>query len=78
MTIDTEIIKTEDALYEYDKIEVPEEMEEKIRNGRVMPKNFEGKYVVFLNQQKELLAIYQEYEKDKSLMKPWKVFPRGE
>lgn len=76
LTIDTEIIKTEDALYEYDKIEVPEEMEIKIKNGRVMPKTFEGKYIIFLNKQKELLAIYQEYEKDKSFMKPWKVFQK--
>lgn len=75
---ESQIIKIEDALTEYDKIVVNAEIEEKIKNGRILTKNFHGKYVVVVNENQQLLAIYQTYDKDETLMKPWKVFPKEE
>ena len=73
---ETPFIKIEDALCrleEYDTIVVNKELEFKIQNGAILPRNFSQKYAIILNEQKELLAIYQKYEKDSTLMKPWKV-----
>lgn len=75
---DASLLKIEDALLEYDKVVVSREMEEKIRNGALLPRNMEKDYVVFLSEEKKLLAIYQPYPKNLSLMKPWKVFCGGE
>lgn len=77
LSLDINLIKIEDALQmtcEYDTIVVSSELERKIRNGAVLPKNFCGRYAIFLNQQQEFLAIYQTYSKNEELMKPWKVF----
>lgn len=74
---DTPLLKIEDALKrveEYDTVVVSKEVELKIRNGAVLPRTFQGMYAIILNEKKELLAIYQRYSKDESLMKPWKVF----
>lgn len=79
LTEDTPLIQIEDALErleEYDTIVVEKELEFKIQNGAILPRNFSGNYAIFLNQEKELLAIYQRYKKDDTLMKPWKVFNR--
>jgi len=79
LTEDTPFIQIEDALgrfEEYDTIVVSREMESKIQNGAILPRNFSGTYAIILNQEKELLAIYQRYIKDDALMKPWKVFDR--
>ncbi len=73
---ETPFIKIEDALYrsgEYDIVVVNQELEFKIQNGAILPRNFSKEYAIMLNEQKELLAIYQKYEKDATLMKPWKV-----
>jgi len=80
LTEDFPLIKIEDALgrlEEYDTVVVNQELEQKIQNGRVLPRNFSKTYAIFLNQEKELLAIYQRYSKDDTLMKPWKVFERS-
>ena len=79
LTENTPLIKIEDALgrlEEYDTVVVSKELESKIQNGAILPRNFSKDYAVFLNQEKELLAIYQRYTKDDTLMKPWKVFDR--
>lgn len=63
-----------DALKDYPKAIVNSDIEKKVRNGVVIPKCFDGKLGVICNQKNELLAIYQENEKDKETVKPWKVF----
>ncbi|MDE5587430.1 MAG: pseudouridine synthase [Bacilli bacterium] len=74
---DTPLLKIEEALKrieEYDTIVVDKTLESKIQNGAVLPRNFSGSYATLLNEEQELLAIYQRYSKDENLMKPWKVF----
>lgn len=77
LSLDTDLIQMKEALQmtsEYDTVVVSSEVEEKIWNGAILPKNFSGSYAIVLNQQQELLAIYQTYSKNEKLMKPWKVF----
>lgn len=66
--------KIEDALINYDKIIVDDNTSKKVLNGMVLELNTNSNLVLVFNQQKELLAIYQKYQKDPTKMKPYKVF----
>lgn len=67
-----------DALSEYDKIVVDENLKEKIKDGPILPKEGTSSYTFLYDQEGTLLAIYQPYAKDQTKMKPWKVFPKEE
>jgi len=49
-------------------------MEQRVKNGQILPRFCEENRCVIKNQKQELLAIYQVYEKEKSKMKPYKMF----
>ncbi len=46
-----------------------------VLNGMAMKKTCSSFYVLMVNSNGELLAIYQKDEKDSSLIRPFKVFP---
>ena len=71
---DIELISLSDALLNYDRIIVPIEIEKKISNGMVLDLPTNSDLVLVLNKENRLLAIYQRYDKDPKLMKPYKVF----
>jgi len=71
---DIELISLSDALLNYDRIIVPVEIEKKISNGMVLDLPTNSDLVLVLNKKNRLLAIYQRYDKDPKLMKPYKVF----
>ena len=62
------------------RIEVPNEVAEKVRNGAVLTadylsaKNIESPFAIF-NDRHELLAVYQHHPEKKGLCKPVKVIP---
>jgi len=66
--------RTQDALKEYDKLVVGKDLEKKIKNGSILENKVTNKYLLIFNEENEFLAIYQTYEKDKTKMKPYKVF----
>lgn len=48
-------------------------MEKQIRNGSLLP--YQGTSpIIYSNQQQQLLAIYIQYQKDPTKLKPWKTF----
>ncbi len=69
-----DIKNIKDALNNYDKIIVDENLEAKIRNGSIIDKLSDSELIVILNKKEELLAIYKIYEKDSTKMKPFKMF----
>ena len=71
---DIELISLSDALLNYDRMIVPIEIEKKISNGMVLDLPTNSDLVLVLNKENRLLAIYQRYDKDPKLMKPYKVF----
>ncbi len=71
---DIELISISDALSNYDRIIVPKELEEKINNGMVLDLPTNSDLILVLNKENRLLAIYQRYDKDPKMMKPYKVF----
>lgn len=54
------------------QVVVDENLEQKIRNGCVLPKFFDDERVMVLNQNGDLLAIYEK--KDSRLVRPYRMF----
>lgn len=55
-------------------IEVDEYIENKVRNGRVLENRYDFDRFIYVNKNKEVLAIYEKYDADPSKVKPVKVF----
>ena len=63
-----------DVLQNYPMVEVDEYIENKIKNGRILENRYEYDKFVYINKNKEVLAIYEVYERDNTKVKPFKVF----
>ena len=68
------LVSIKSALDNYDRLIVDSNLETKIRNGAIIDKKIDNNYLLILNKNDELLAIYQPYKKDLSKSKPFKVF----
>lgn len=68
------LISFYDALHDYPMVEVDDYLENKIKNGRILENRYEYDKFVYINKNKEVLAIYEKYEQDKTKVKPFKVF----
>ena len=55
-----------------------ENMEKKILNGAILDNVYAEKMVGFKNKKNEVIAIYKEYDKDFTKIKPLKVFKNNE
>jgi len=53
---------------------VDEYLENKIKNGQFLENRYDSEKILFINQNDEVLAIYEVYEKDSNKIKPWKMF----
>lgn len=71
---DMELISISDALRNYDRLVLNDEMCKKVSNGVVMDLPTNSDLVLIFNRNGKLLAIYQRYDKDNTKMKPYKVF----
>ena len=68
------LISFYEILKDYPMIEVDEYIENKIKNGRILENRYQDEKIVFINKNKEVLAIYEVYDRDISQIKPYKVF----
>ena len=57
---------------EYKSVEVDDYLFSRIKNGSILENRYNTDIVAFIKDN-ELIAIYKEYDKDKSKMKPWKM-----
>ena len=53
---------------------VDKEIEQRIKYGQILDKTYSGDLIMYLNSNKEALAIYKTYDKDKNKVKPYKMF----
>lgn len=67
------IVSMYDALKDYKIVSVDSFIEGKILNGRILENRYDDSIIVFCNSNKEILAIYEVYQKDKTKIKPIKV-----
>ena len=68
------LISFYDALLDYPMVEVDEFIENKVRNGRILENRYEYDKFVYVNKNKQVLAIYEVYNQDPTKVKPFKVF----
>ena len=69
-----ELISFYEVLKDQPMVEVDEFIENKIRNGRILENRYQEDKIIFVNKNKEVLAIYEPYDRDKTKVKPTKVF----
>lgn len=67
------IYSIEEILEKFYKIEMTDDLYFKIKNGSIIKNNYNHDIVAFTKNDK-VIAIYKEYSKDKTLLKPWKMF----
>ena len=68
-----ELISIEKALSDIETITIDEETYNKVKNGAIIPKQFNNDYANLLYNNK-IVAIYKTYDKDNTLAKPFKMF----
>ena len=67
------LISINDSLDYLDKITIDDEMFNKIKNGSILDNKYQSDIIVFVYKN-NLVAIYKTYEKDKTKVKPYKMF----
>lgn len=67
------LISILDVLNDFSKVEVSDELKNKILTGAILERQDEKYPLVFIDKNKEVLAIYKLYEKDEKFIKPLKV-----
>lgn len=67
------IYSIEEILEKFYKIEMTDDLYFKIKNGSIIKNNYNHDIVAFTKNDK-VIALYKEYSKDKTLLKPWKMF----
>ena len=67
------IIGISKILDKYPKVEVDSYLEKKIKNGNILENRYDILPLLFVNKNNIPLALYKEYEKDKTKIKPFKM-----
>lgn len=67
------IIGISKILDKYPKVEVDSYLEKKIKNGNILENRYDILPILFVNKNNIPLALYKEYEKDKTKIKPFKM-----
>ena len=70
----TKLVSIKDALTNYASIKVDDNLGRKVKNGMVLEFDTKEDYILVLDKDDNLLAIYQRYKKDVTKMKPYCVF----
>lgn len=71
---DFKLLKIEECLKQYKIVTVDSFLENKIKNGSLLNNIYNEDVIIFKNKNDQILALYKIYEKDKSKIKPWKMF----
>lgn len=72
------IIELNKDMFPYKKIIVDNDpLMFKIKNGALVNNDYAEDIVLFIDKFGNLLALYKKYDKDSSLLKPWKMFKGG-
>lgn len=72
-----QMIPLDKNLFDYKKIIADDHLKERIKNGSLLKNTYKEDIILFLDSKENLLALYKVYEKDHTLLKPWKMFKGG-
>jgi tRNA pseudouridine55 synthase len=68
------LISIAEALNNFPKVVVDGYLENLIKNGAVIKDEWKQEHILFVDKNNCLLALYKSYDKDKTKLKPWKMF----
>lgn len=68
------LISIVEALNNFPKVVVDGYLENLIKNGAVINDEWKQEHILFIDKNNCLLALYKSYDKDKTKLKPWKMF----
>lgn len=68
------LISIAEALNNFPKVVVDGYLENLIKNGAVINDEWKQEHIMFIDKNNCLLALYKSYDKDKTKLKPWKMF----
>lgn len=68
------LISIAEALNNFPKVVVDGYLENLIKNGAVIKDEWKQEHILFIDKNNCLLALYKSYDKDKTKLKPWKMF----
>lgn len=68
------LISIAEALNNFPKVVVDGYLENLIKNGAVINDEWKQEHILFIDKNNCLLALYKNYDKDKTKLKPWKMF----
>lgn len=63
-----------EVLTYYKSITANKELEEELKNGKIIDNIYESSEILFINENNEPIALYKTYDKDNNKIKPWKMF----
>lgn len=72
------IVDIAKTLFNYKNIIVDDNLKIKIKNGALIKNIYNEDIILFLDKNDNMLALYKKYDKDETMMKPWKMFKGGE
>lgn len=77
LTENTTLLSISEALKTYPKEYIEGDFLFKIQNGNKIFNTYQKDYILFCTKQNIPIALYKIDEKDKKLLKPWKMFKGG-
>ncbi len=71
------IINIDKDFFNYKCVKVNKNVKMKIKYGSLLENKYEDDVILFIDEHDKILALYKTYQKDKSFLKPWKMFKEG-
>lgn len=68
------MLNIKDCLEDFFKVVVDGKLLTAIKNGAVITNRWNEDKVLFVDKDDNLVALYQKYEKEDNMLKPWKMF----
>lgn len=68
------LIDIKECLNEFDKVQVDGNLLNVIKNGSIVTNRWNKDNILFTDADDNLIALYKKYDKDETMLKPWKMF----
>lgn len=68
------ILDIKECLNAFDKVIVDGNLLNAIKNGALITNHWNKAEILFVDREDNLIALYKKYDKDESMLKPWKMF----
>lgn len=68
------LLDVKECLKEFSKVVIDGKLLTAVKNGTVITNRWNEDKILFVDNEDNLIALYQKYDKDENMLKPWKMF----